>query len=369
MVATVLVGTLGVAYPVAASADPRVENRDFPAVTVATAAPGTQIRFPDVITLADGRLLAAFYSSADHTQVNGVIKTTISSDHGKTWSTPRLAMESIYDNRDPKLTQLSDGTVVLSYFQTQWLPSGDSIPQGTYTSRSDDLGESWDEPVRVGTAMSCACGEVDGVKRLGWAASHGPAIELPDGDVLLPLYGTTADDPRQRATVVRSTDGGRTFDADTEVTIALGDVFYQEPNLTLLPNGQIAALIRTYDDAAGNARNASLTRSDDGGHTWSPVMTTDIPAESHHQLLTSGGEVLVSYGNPFRTGRPTEAVLINKPEQSWDGYRQVPIYDAGTGDQANPSTAEVSRGRYITLGYNVDDRTLVAVFTKDADYD
>jgi hypothetical protein len=97
---------------------------------------------------------------------------------------------------------------------------------------------------------------------------------------------------------------------------------------------------------------------------------TDLPAQSHHQLLTQAGQVLLTYGNPEVAGRPTFGVLIEDPSKDWDGYAAdaVPLYDASNGDQGNPSSVEIAPGRFITLGYNVTARTLSAVFTTAADY-
>lgn len=316
----------------------------------------SQIRFPDITRRADGSLIAAYYVSEGHIRVNGVIKTVTSTDNGATWSQPSLAVQTDYDARDPKITKLADGTLLLSFFGTRWLPNGSSTNVGTLVTRSSDGGRSWSTPVKVDTAMTAPD---------GWAASHGAAVQLANSDVLLPLYGQLPGDTQWRATVIRSTDGGRTFSRDSEVTIAYnGTQRYAEPNLTVLPGGEIVSLIRMEAPDV----NAQLVRTFDGGRTWTAPVITDIPARSHHQLLTSSGKLLLTYGNPLLTGRPTEGRMIADPSGSWNGAKPVLIYDAGNGDQANPSSIELSPGRYLTLGYDIRAGTLVGVFTTDADY-
>jgi hypothetical protein len=43
-------------------------------------------------------------------------------------------------------------------------------------------------------------------------------------------------------------------------------------------------------------------------------------------------------------------------------------YDWGTSDQANPSSAEVSPGRYLTLSYDTAHATIVGFFSRETDY-
>ncbi|WP_353114705.1 sialidase family protein [Microbacterium sp.] len=336
----------------------------FPSVVAATAPVGTSIRFPGAVKLADGTIIASYYEASAHAGTNGVIKTVRSTDGGTTWSSPSLVIDPAYDPRDPKLEVLRDGTLLLTYFYTQW--GTPNVLHGTFVMRSTDGGATWSSPTQVSTQMSCACGPVTGGYPLGWAANHGPIVELPDGDLLIPLYGTLPGDARQRATVVRSTDKGLTWDAANESLLAVGTVSFQEPNLSVLPSGEIVALIRS----TSNPVRAYISRSSDNGHTWSAATITDIPAESHSQTVLSDGSVLLTYGNPARTGRPTEGVVITNPSGSWNGYaaRSTLVYDAGNGDQANPSNVEVSPGRYLTMSYDVVARTLSAVFTKRSDY-
>ncbi|UGS25245.1 glycoside hydrolase [Microbacterium resistens] len=337
---------------------------EFREVVAATAAAGTAIRFPGAERLGDGTILASYYEAPTHAGSNGVIKLVRSTDDGATWSAPALVTDPAYDPRDPKLAVLSDGTVLLTYFYTQW--ASPSILHGTFVMRSTDGGVTWSAPTQVSTQMSCACGPVSGGYPLGWAANHGPIVEAANGDLLIPLYGTLPGDGRQRATVVRSTDGGITWDAASEALLAVGSISFQEPNLSVLPSGEIVALIRTTSSPV----RAYLSRSFDDGHTWTPAVATDIPAESHSQTVLADGSVLLTYGNPARPGRPTEGIVIDDPSGPWDGRaaRSILVYDAGNGDQANPSNVEIGPGEFLTMSYDVAARTLSAVFTERSHY-
>lgn len=312
---------------------------------------GTAIRFPDVIKLADGRLYAAYHSAAAHANANGTIYTTTSRDGGRTWTEPKFIFGGDYDNRDPKLLQLRDGTILLTFFQTEWV-GGVGVNRGVYIMRWVPRDRGFAGPYRVDSPHSPAY-------------NHGPAVELPDGDVLLPMYGGGAR-------VARSHDGGRNFSPSEEVFVVQDTSVraYHEPNITRLPSGELVMGIRTQDLTTNTPAPTVVTRSFDGGRTWSPLAQSGYKTSSHHQLLTSDGRLLLTYGLIGPTGaRPTYGSMITDPAGPWTGAPAFPLYDAGTGfDQANPSTVEVSPGHYLTLGFDVLDRTLVAAFSTDADY-
>jgi hypothetical protein len=331
-------------------------------ITVAQAGEGRLAHFPDVVRLAGGRLLAAYREGAGHLSHEGRICVVESDDGGQTWGPPRIAVDGPCDDRDPKLVQLGDGTVLISYFVIDWSTRPRHTNRGTYVRRSTDGGRTWSEPVAVGTAM--AGGDESGTP--GWSASHGAAAELPGGALLLPLYGRLPGEKWQRATVVRSTDGGRSWPVEGEALVAAADgVHFQEPTLTVLADGQVVALIRT------TVEHAYLSRSADGGRTWSIPQATDMPASSHHALPLSTGEVLVTYGDlssRFSPHRDTVGRIVRRPGLTWDGYPDVQLYDSGHPDQANPSSVEVAPGRFLTLGFDVQEATVVGVFTGPEDY-
>ena len=83
-------------------------------------------------------------------------------------------MDGRYDDRDPKLVRLADGTVLLSYFVIDWSTKarhGRHTVTGTYVRRSTDDGRTWGPAFPVGTMMP---GTRDDRGRIGWACSHGP---------------------------------------------------------------------------------------------------------------------------------------------------------------------------------------------------
>lgn len=323
----------------------------IPTAIVAQEPAGTaEPRFPDALRLADGRLLVVYHYADAHTRANGAIRAVTSDDNGQTWSEPYTVVQNDYDNRDPKVMQLRDGTVLLTSFRTDWSTSSAGVNLGTFVFRSTDGGRTFPESTRIDSAQSGA-----------W--EHAPAVELPNGDVIQPLYGSGAR-------VARSTDGGRTFLAANEKMVVPNTSAFAryEPNVTLLSTGELVMLIRTYDQELGGEVDSALTRSFDGGHTWGPLESTGLPTSSHHQMLTKDGSVLLTYGNPEHAGRPTYAALIKHPSGSWSHYRQVPVYNSGWDDQANPTSVELPDGSFLSFGFDVGSRTVVSWSTSPEDY-
>jgi hypothetical protein len=321
-------------------------------IIVARAEPGLLAHFPDIVALADGRLLVTWREGAGHVRSDGSLRLAESADNGETWSRPWTAVDGDFDDRDPKLAVLGDGTILLSYFVLDW-STKPHTNLGTYVRRSEDAGRTWSEPARVASAA-----EADG----GWVASHGAAVELPGGDILQPVYGKAAGDDWERATVLRSTDGGRSF--GDEVLLAAADgLHFQEPHLVVAA-GQVIAVIRATDGAAW------LARSYDDGRSWSAPERTDIPASSHHALALDTGAVLLTYGDVserFSKHRESVGRLVRDPAGSWDKIKDIQLYDSEHRDQANPSSAPAA-DRFLTVGFDVPAATVVGVFSHPDDY-
>jgi Neuraminidase (sialidase) len=331
------------------------------------AGPEDYARFPTAVRTDDGRILVAYRAAAEHIIGQGRIMLVESRDGGRHWSKPRTIVDTTNDDRDPMLMQTRRGTLLLSFFQTDWWrePRRPKV-MGTFVARSADGGRHWSDPVKVGTALDGPSDLPSGPYESGGAATHGQIVELPDGDLLVPLYGTRPDEPRNSSSVVRSTDGGRTWPASNESVIADADTLVSyEPVPALLGDGSLVVLLRT-------SGKAYLSRSDDGGRTWSQPQVTDMTAQSAHLLVRRDGSVLATYGEnsgAFGPRRPTVGRLVESPEGSWDGYPEVLLYDAmTTSDQANPSSVAVGKQRFLTFTFNGSTGQIVGVYSKADDY-
>lgn len=89
-----------------------------------------------------GRLVLAYRPAYGHGAARWarlVVRT--SDDRGRSWSEAQIATGGVY------ATALRSGAVLLHYHEEPW---PDRWPEIAYLRRSDDDGESWSEPARIG---------------------------------------------------------------------------------------------------------------------------------------------------------------------------------------------------------------------------
>jgi len=138
--------------------------------------------FPVLTKLQDGSLGAVVRGGAPHIGIKGRLDWIRSTDGGKTWSPPAVIVDSRWDDRNPALGQMADGTIVCAYAEAQtyneqgeWDTQAGEYIQFFVTSR--DNGATWSEkqllyrgPVRGGSP-------------------YGRIVVLSDGTALMSMYG------------------------------------------------------------------------------------------------------------------------------------------------------------------------------------
>lgn len=305
-----------------------------------------EARFPDIVTLDDGRLMAVWHRATSHTGSVGTIQVSYGSADGTTWSTPHAALAhpdtmAGIDTRDPKLGKMKDGSVVLTFF----------VPGGkVYYSVWKPGWNYFTDPTQL---------TADGI---GAMYSHGPVLALDStgshvNEVLVPVY-SFGDTSAFGAWFIRAG-----WNATTNKLVMSGPARkilsnanplgrrYTEPNLVQF-GSTVIAVIRSEQD--GNGSPAIIAKFD--AYAAAPTFTyqsfTGVLANSHHLLKTSDGRVLFTYGDKAQSGRPTVGMLISNPTATWTKSTVVPIYDSGADDQGNPSSVQIAGGRFLTLGYN-----------------
>lgn len=300
-----------------------------------------------------------------------------SHDGGNTWDpgTKTLVVDSENEAiNDPAIKQLKDGTLIVTYFK--WRMGGDDeVPTdepsedgegsatfnnsaanpdilrtldgehytwrtGTYTIRSTDNGITWEEPVYVPAPTGRDTGVSD------------PVIQLPNDDLLIPMYGARPGEMHQ-VMVMRSSDGGRSWsDSVTAAFDPLGTFSFEEPSLLYLPSGKLICMIRIHRLAEEEyGYYLYQTDSYDLGKTWSTPRPTSIWGHPPHMVHLSSGKILCVYGYrriPFGI----RACLSHDEGETWDIQNELILRADGIDrDVGYPTSVQLPDGSIFTIWY------------------
>jgi photosystem II stability/assembly factor-like uncharacterized protein len=300
--------------------------------------------FPVALRLRDGRIAAVLRGGGPHLSLAGRLDMIFSSDDGKTWSKPALVVDSPLDDRNPAFGQADDGTLVVGFWRTaNYDEKGSYNPklgksETTWVTRSQDGGQTWSEPA-----------EID-VSDIGSGSPYGRIITMPDGAMLMPIYGNAVrpageklPGERSHSYVYRSTDRGQTWTRFSEV--GDGKEQLNETSILRLPDGKILAAART--------RGSELrqTVSADDGRTWSPLRPL-APANIHPAdlCLLPDGRVLLTMGN--RVGPLGVIGIVGDAHGQFDWEKRFALVtDAVSRDCGYPSSVALPEDRALTLYY------------------
>ncbi len=317
--------------------------------------------FPSIARLANGELLVAYSDSPSHSNFSSIAMRT-SSDEGRTWSAPTTIVDTpgVPDEKEPNVTVLRNGDVLIWYYDFN--NPNRSNNRTINIIRSTDDGATWSAPIVPDTVAYDST--------YGYAAGNGELIELDNGDLLLPF--TAMRDRRGHAGapgahVLRSLDGGATWDVDDERVVMWSGpdyylpgtttpaTWYVEPAVVDLGGGEVMMVARTSYNPQDAVMRVSY--SSDHGDTWTaPVDIPGLKGDAPHLLRLRDGNVLLTWGDRSRAwgqGRPT-AGLVYDPATGWAGTEQTLIYRGPRdfGDQAYSGSVQLLDGSVLTVYYD-----------------
>lgn len=247
-------------------------------------------------------VVAAFYPGKNP---RGAFYRT-STDGGLTWSKEMSAPFGGGANGTP----LRDGGVLRAIDSCFRI-----LPGWPWTTRmfrfNDDFTEYTDEMVTIYCPQAALTH-----KEIGTGPARGPhfskgkMVQLPNGDVVAPLYGALKGDTRARTIILRSSDQGHSWHYHGSVPTQGVDPHpefpgeftgYVEPSIALLKNGQMLAMLRAqYSHEPPDYKPMYVSWSDDLGKTW----TTPVPTSPHLMNISptlavlDNGVVACAYGRP-----------------------------------------------------------------------
>lgn len=321
--------------------------------------------WPTVARLGDGSLLVGA-SGLRRTHICPWGRSVVcrSEDGGQSWGEPVVVNNTPLDDRDVGLVSLGGSRVALTWFTSNtrvllaahrdpgtgrwdeatrragavmdaWTPRMCEETIGSFVRVSEDGGEAWGE-----------------VRRAPVSSPHGFTV-LRDGTWLYlgkrwlferrGLDTLHAHDTPILAAA--SSDEGRTWELRGTVPLPAGVGWgdCHEPHVLELPDGALLGALRVHCPF-----HSMLTRSSDGGRTWSaPEMLA--AGSPPHLLRHSSGAVVVTYG--YRQAPFGQRARVSLDDGRTWGEELTLRDDGVSGDLGYPSSVELSDGSILTVYY------------------
>ena len=330
--------------------------------------------WPTVIRDEKGTLYAACsgYRSS-HVCPMGKNLFFISNDGGDTWSCPMIINDTWFDDRDAGLTYVGGGRMLMTYFHND---------MSLYTGE-------WRDTRILNNADPTARGAVEGILNsysllpkeegkgasfikisdnygMNWSESKEIPINSPHGPILTPsgrlLYFGRLRYGERWIGLYESHDRGESWEyVSTVPHFEVGDEGRPfEPHMAELSDGTLLGAIRVEKPGVFTIY---LTRSTDGGKTWSVPTSTGIAGSPPHLLVLSDGRLLMSYG---RREAPFGSRAVISEDGGYTFGEEYIISEGPNWDLGYPSTVELDDGTLVTVHYQMygdDDKTSI-LYTK-----
>lgn len=316
---------------------------------------GTYACFPTLARAPDGRLHTRFATRvlASHIDPRGGYLSLVSADEGETWQSgegepvdptwadkcgtiaipaangwryaPAEEREAL-EARGLEVREVPDGSVAYA--------------EGCVLRRSTDGGRTYVETPLQTPSQALVMNFHD-------VAS---VVRYDECTIMRAVYGRPQPNVRfYEVWLLRSVDNGCTWEWLTLASDPRGQVGLGETSLLTTVGGDLIAMMRA--EPVRQHPHLHLSRSHDGGRTWSPPANTGISGHPPHLLRLSGGEIVCSYG--FRQDPLGIRAVISRDEGiTWSEPRVLRDDGHGRGgDLGYPVTAQLGDGSLFTIYY------------------
>jgi hypothetical protein len=299
--------------------------------------------FPVILATPTNEVLVVLRGGAPHIGIGGRLDLVRSLDAGKTWSTPKVIVDSEKDDRNPSLGRAADGTLVLAYHwqagydgDGKWNPG--PYKQDTKIIRSTDNGETWEKPVFLNIELQRG------------NSPFGKMFNDTRGVLYMPIYGAKNPEPGVRIPfdttytfLISSADNGKTWGETIDVAKGVNEADY-----LILPNGEWLCAARSQKKGE---QAIYLCRSNDHGRSWSePVKVTEAREHPPDFVLLNDGTILLIFGvrhQPYSI----QGMVSRDFGQTWLNTRLLLADKLPGTDIGYPSTVRLKNGKLITVYY------------------
>lgn len=352
------------------------------------------VAFPCFARMPDGKIFCGFrhaaerqkeYGRVTHVDPTAKIGYIVSDDQGKTFGKEfHTILNSEISDQDPCINVLSDGRVIVSYFQWDLVPVGqgpekwgednfkrygrtlhnkyDCFHIGIAYSISDDNCKTWKHYPTLRTEGLPICSGV-----------RGNIIELEDGSLLMPFYGCLNYGESNRVGLLKSLDRGESWSVLSVMAFDTNhEKQFLEPNIFKTKSGKIIGFFRTQSDwmkpgvnFEDTYLNLHISESYDNGATFQPVREIENfwTSSPVHALQLKSGKVLLSYG--YRKSPYGVRIRVCNEDLSDISEAEEIILrdDAPNGDLGYPHAIQLDNDEIIVSYYISDPdgiRTIAA---------
>ena len=327
--------------------------------------------FPDVVKLANGKLMAVYRNGSTHVDKSGLIIVSISDD-GINWGEPDILLDDpAIDDRDPSIAVLSDGRVVMNWFKYRY-PADYSEPwvHHLFFAVSDKSGLNFGEHIQVddGVFDYSETAEMDDLgiwvdengEEITVAASSSSVIEH-EGKIIIPAYfgnalnwQSMAKTPKTRVVLYESADGGATW-TPNEVKAEINEkTWLQEPALLKVTDKRWIIQARTgVGSSPGNKGDLVQSVSEDGGKTWSAYKSLGFVAHAPELLKLENGVIVSSFRwLDWGTNVNREAVSMVYSLDGGETWSDlIEILDCGKAECGYPGMVELPDNKILIVYY------------------
>jgi SPRY domain/BNR repeat-like domain len=302
--------------------------------------------YPGLTVLPNGHFFVTWTASAVFETAPGTLYSSVSTDGGMTWGAPQTVIASISNvwMGNTNVTALANGTLLLNYFLTVG-----GAPAQAYVR----IGTISGDIVTWGSAIATPAGFTHS------SAAGGKALQLTNGDILLPVYGDNTGDPHLTSKLIRSTDNGLTWGTPLTIGAGTGSKDFSEAEAVQLSTGNIVIAVRHEADYYGY----DVATSTDNGVTFTTLAQAvvitggSLSGRPSLSLLNNDYLLLVGRGSNQNTawststdGGVTWITPINGPGQVIGETTEVDEYNSSFVISGNLVGMASSQNRHDGLG-------------------